>query len=240
MENKLYQNDINRSNNLFEVKYKVPFGKVNLLNSKLSHYTFIPLNFADAKLETIYFDDEKNSSFDESINGNLLKRKYRFRKYINPQVGGAFYSLEIKSRKNTKTSKLKKLIFNELPSNYEFRTFRKLLSLIEKETNLDLKDFYNSLPDKTLFPSTCIKYERKRFDSYEGNVRYNLDTNIEVKLASRNSFQEEQTISLGYAIFEIKSMEPEFFPFFLKELNLTPNSFSKFSWGKDILNKMTY
>ena len=231
------QIDINKAKNLFEVKYKLNQNQANILDAKLKHYTKIPKRFSTAKLKTIYFDDQINSSFLESINGELIKTKYRFREYISPEKGGALYSLEIKKRKNTETSKIKKLIFNHLPQNYKFSTFRDLINKISTITKEDYKEFHNSLPEKTLYPSTSIQYFRKRFDSFNGDVRYNLDTNIMVKIATRSFAHTEQTLNLNYSIFEIKSIMPEFFPSFLGSLSLTPDSFSKFAWGKERISR---
>ena len=237
MKKDITQIDINLAKDLFESKYKLSQNQVNILHSKLRHFTKIPSKFSTAKLKTIYFDDQINTSYGESINGDLIKTKYRFREYISPEKGGALYSLEIKKRNNTETSKLKKLIFNPLPQNYKFSTFRDLIYTLSTITKEDFKDLHNSLPERTLYPSTSIQYFRKRFDSFNGDVRYNLDTDIMVKISSQNFSHTEQTLNLNHSIFEIKSIMPEFFPSFLESLRLTPDSFSKFAWGKELISR---
>ncbi len=238
MINESCQSDIHKSNSLFEIKYKIPTSLLNTLSTTVRHHTLIPASFSTAKLKTWYFDDEANTSFWESINGELSKTKYRFREYIAPEQGGALYSLEIKRRNNAETSKLKELIYKPISKDYKFTTFRDLLAEIERHSDLDLKPFYHYLPDKTLFPSTLIQYKRSRFDSLEGNVRYNIDTNIMVTLTPQQFLATDQTHHLEHSIFEIKSSMPEFFPSFLQRLNLSPTSFSKFAWGKEMLDKL--
>ena len=231
-------NDINNSKNLFEVKYHVPKSKISFLYSTIKHHCLKPKNFAKAKLKTFYFDDQFDTSFFESVNGEIQKTKYRFREYISPEKGGALYSLEIKLRNNSETSKIKKLIYQRLPNKYKFTTFRNLLLEIERSNNIVLKDFYQNLPERTLYPTTLIEYDRSRFDSLEGNVRYNIDTNITTTLGYKNFTISKQKLYLDHAIFEIKSNIPEFFPSFLRNVKIHPTSFSKFAWGREIVDKM--
>ena len=143
-------------------------------------------NFAKANLKTFYFDDQLDTSFFESKNGEIKKTKYRFREYLSPEKGGALYSLELKLRNNAETSKIKKLIYKPLPKNYKFSTFRNLISDIESVSNVNLKDLYQYLPERMLYPTCLIEYERSRFDSLEGNVRYNIDTKINATLGYRD------------------------------------------------------
>tara|TARA_B100000161_G_C33526165_1_gene403646 strand:+ start:314 stop:1036 length:723 start_codon:yes stop_codon:yes gene_type:complete len=238
MINFINQKNINKSDSLFEIKYKLPNNKINILFSYLRNYTITPKKFSSAKLKTLYFDDKFKTSLNESINGELVKTKFRFREYISPEDGGAFYSIEIKKRENNKTLKIKKLIYEKLPKNYKFTTFRSLISTIEKTSKINLNEFYNFLPEKCLYPSTLIKYDRDRFDSPDSQVRYNLDKNISVKLNSDEFSNIDQLITCDHAIFEIKSFKPEFFPIFLKKIKLYPSSFSKFAWGGDIIAKI--
>lgn len=230
--------DIKNINNILEVKYIVPEEKIGYLYSTIKHHCITPKSFAKAKLKTFYFDDQFDTSFFESKNGEIKKTKYRFREYLSPEKGGALYSLEMKLRDNAETSKIKKLIYEPITKNYKLTTFRNLISEIERTNNINLKDFLYYLPERTLYPTILIEYERSRFDSLEGNVRYNIDTNITTTLGYKDFLISKQKLYLNHSIFEIKSQIPEFFPFFLKHLKLKPSSFSKFAWGKDLVNKV--
>ncbi|MDC3094595.1 VTC domain-containing protein [Prochlorococcus sp. AH-716-M09] len=230
--------DIHNSKKLLEVKYIVPQEKIGYLYSTIKHHCITPKNFAKAKLKTFYFDDQFDTSFYESKNGEIKKTKYRFREYLSPEKGGALYSLELKLRYNSETSKIKKLIYKPLSKDYKFTTFRNLISEIEQTNNLNLKYLCQYLPERILIPTSLIEYERSRFDSLDGSVRYNIDTNISTTLGLRDFLVSKQKIYLNYSIFEIKTQIPEFFPFFLKQLKLKPSSFSKFAWGKEINDKM--
>ena len=139
--------DINKSKKLLEVKYIVPKEKIGYLYSTIKHHCLTPKSFAKAKLKTFYFDDQFNTSFLESKNGEIKKTKYRFREYVSPEQGGALYSLEIKLRNNAETSKIKKLVYNKISINYKHTTFRNLILEIERSNNLNLKDLRQYLPE---------------------------------------------------------------------------------------------
>lgn len=228
------QQNISGTKEIFETKYTIPKQMRNILLSILRHKTKVPGQFSYSKLKTVYFDDAKNNSYFDSRDGNLDKKKYRLREYVNPEQGGAFYSLEVKIRYNTKTSKLKKLIYKILPENYRLTTFRDLINTFEKTLNCSLSFLYLESPEAELFADTMIYYERFRFDDYHGNTRYNLDTNIMVYPHVKFNIESSNGIYLEHDIFEIKSDKVKTLPPFLRELNLDLQSFSKFVWGKEL------
>ena len=145
--------------------------------SILRRRTAEPESFAVAKVKTIYFDDKDATSFFDSVDGFLAKRKFRLREYID-SVGGARYSLEIKLRDDLKTSKVRKLIYKPLPESYKFSTFRDLLDTFERENGFSLERMRHSLPGGELYVDTTIYYERFRFEDPFEEARYNLDTSI--------------------------------------------------------------
>ena len=96
---------------LFETKYLVPRRMRNVLLSLLRQKTKVPAKFSYAHMRTFYFDDRHSTSLSDSVDGNLKKRKYRLREYINPEEGGAFYSLEVKLKNEAVIRKIKRLIY---------------------------------------------------------------------------------------------------------------------------------
>ncbi len=217
---------------IFEAKYSVARQMRNMVLSVLSRRASVPERFATARLRTIYFDDAEKTSYFESRDGQLFKRKYRLREYIDPEPGGAFYSIEVKIRSNNLTRKVKKLIYRRLPQGYRPATFRGLIEAFEELTGDSLSMLRAELPDTELFPDVTVDYERSRFDDPDRAVRYNLDTNVMV-FASNPQMGPCGGVYLEHDIFEIKGPEPGFFPGYLKGLLIEPFSFSKFVWGRE-------
>lgn len=218
---------------IFEVKYTVPRRFRARVLSILRRRTTLPESFAVAKVKTIYFDDRSSTSFFDSVDGFLAKRKYRLREYVD-SVGGARYSLEIKLRDDVKTSKVRKLIFKALPDSYRFSTFRDLLDTFECENGFSLERMRHSLPAGELYVDTTIYYERFRFEDPFADARYNLDIQIMLLPPERAENTLRSGQYLDHDIFEIKSTERRGLPAYLKGLDFEPVAFSKFVWGKEL------
>ncbi len=220
---------------IFEVKFAVHRSETPLLLAILRHNTTVPKRFGHARIKTIYFDDRMDTSFYESLEGEPIKREYRLRVYMD-RTEGARYSLEIKKRNNTITSKVRELIYEELPSGFRITSFHSLIRAFEEITERPLFRLSSELPSVELFPDTVVFYDRVRFDDRHASVRYNVDTSIRVFPGPTTT---EETVGeglcLGHDVFEIKSDKPGIIPFFLKGLSLEPFSFSKFAWGKEFL-----
>ncbi len=219
---------------IFEVKYAVPREETARLLAILRHNTAVPPQFSHARIKTLYFDDRAGTSFFESLEGELLKTKYRLRVYID-RTEGAYYSLEIKKRNNTMTSKARELIYEELPRGFRIRCFHSLLRACEEISGRSLLRLNSELPSKELLLDTVVFYDRLRFDDRHESVRYNVDSSIRVFPGPVDLEDLGSGLSLDHNIFEIKSAEPGVIPFFLKGVSLEPFSFSKFAWGKEYL-----
>jgi hypothetical protein len=227
------QGGIDEPKDIFEVKYTAPRHARERILSTLRMRTTEPKSFAVAKVKTIYFDDRDASSFFDSVDGFIAKKKFRLREYID-SVGGARYSLEIKLRDDIKTSKLRKLIFKPLPDSYEFTTFRALLDTLERENGFSLARLRHSLPAEELYADTTIYYERFRFEDPFVDARYNLDTRIMLLPPERAEQSLRAGLYLNHDIFEIKSAAKMGLPSYLKGLGIEPVAFSKFVWGKEL------
>jgi len=219
---------------VFEVKFAIPRQETAILISTLRHNAQKPPQFSRAKIKTIYFDDHAHTSFTESSEGEITKRKYRLRVYMD-RTDGARYSLEIKKRDDRVTGKVRELIYEELPPGYELTTFHSLVRAFEDITGRTLTHFKSELPPKELFADTVVYYDRIRFDDRHGPVRYNVDTSIRVFPGPVTAKKRGDGLCLDHDIFEIKSKNPDLVPYFLRGLSLEPLSFSKFAWGKELL-----
>ena len=224
------------SKEIFETKYIVPFRMREFLLAVLRQKTMVPGKFCYSKLKTVYFDDANKTSYFDTIDGNPNRKKYRFREYIDPEEGGAYYSLEVKIRSNATISKSKRLIYGKLPEGYTLTTFRDLISTFEVVLGCSLAFLYMELPKVDLFPTAIISYERYRFEDYFDYKRYNFDTKIRM-YPRENEAISHSAYYLDYDIFEIKSGQREASPLFLRDLYLEPLYFSKFLWGKEIVEE---
>ena len=218
---------------IFETKFVAPRRLRNILLATLRHNARVPDQFAYANIKTTYFDDDPGTSLTESREGDIYKRKYRLREYLDA-AEGADYSIEIKARSDTVTAKLRRLIFGHLPPGYELTTFSALIETFERLGAISLAEIKVELPIRELYPSAVIRYERRRFDDRHKEARYNLDTNVTVSFDPKGAVNGHG-YSLEHDLFEIKSPHPGFFPGFLEDMELEPLSFSKFLWGKEAL-----
>ena len=220
---------------IFETKFVVPRAIAEILKSTISRNAVKPPRFHSARLKTTYFDDASGTSFFESRDGHLSKKKYRLRTYMDPDPEGALYSIEVKRRSDARTGKVKRLIYKPLPPGYAPTTFRDLIATSEDMDGRTFADLRRELPERELYPDTVIYYERLRFDDTRFDVRYNLDTKIKVFVRPGTDDTDGGGgggVTLDHDIFEIKSARPGFFPDFLSALGLEPVSFSKFVWGR--------
>jgi len=225
---------------IYETKYILRPQYSSLVSSRLNHSMITPSEFANAHLKTIYFDCCKLSSFNQSADGELKKIKFRFREYINPDSNGAFYSLEVKIRNGISTSKIKYLVYEKLPNNYEITTFNQLvedLSILMKKQLYDIKTV---LRGKVYKPTCVVEYKRKRYDDKFINCRYNIDSDIIAfkvdRTVSLNS-ELKSGISCPYYIFETKGSHDKLFPKILSSTRLVRSSFSKYLWAMIVLDK---
>jgi hypothetical protein len=217
---------------LFEIKYSAPVRSRSRILTALRHYARTPDRFSYARMRTTYFDDRSGASLREALDGELNKKKYRMREYLDTSEG-ASYSVEVKIRAHTVTRKIKRLVFEKLPQGFRPASFRELLSTFEKLTGSTLTPLRLELPPVELFPDAVIIYERHRFDDYREDTRYNMDTNILVCPGiTAGGGRGAQGFSLDNDVFEIKTPRVGFFPEFLKGMGLVHGSFSKFVWGK--------
>jgi len=215
---------------IFETKFTSLKAERNRVLSALRLKALVPGEFPTARLRTVYFDDRKNTSFFESRDGNLFKKKYRLREYVG-SVCGARYSLEVKIRSDRKTSKIRRLIYRDLPQGYGFTTFRDLIETFEAVEGERLNDLRLEASDAELYVDAVVHYERFRFDDPYIDARYNLDTNI---MICREPGRSDSGTYLEHDIFEIKSPVTGALPEFLKGLNIEPVSFSKYAWGRGL------
>ncbi len=198
--------------------------------SYLNFYKRKPQRYGKSRMVTQYYDNSYWTAFYDSKDGQMIKNKYRFRDYLDPE-DGAHHSIEIKKKTANTTSKIKFLLYKKLSASLKQLPFHQLVNEIEHQTGVDLGPIREDLPQQILNPVIAIYYDRYRFDDYTSNSRFNLDCNIKY-------FRHEPTdvasgITVPHDVFEIKTTERELYEQRLPELELEFQSFSKFSWCMD-------
>lgn len=216
---------------IFESKFSTPRQLRNIVLARLNCYSAPAPSFANSTIKTQYYDDIASTSFLEAKDGQMDKRKYRLREYILSEPGGARYSIEVKKRQGAKTMKVKRLVNGLLPCNCRPSTFKELIGELERLGGITLNEIRHELPDRELYPSAAVYYERARFEDQRRNARYNLDTSIRVSPGL-----SAEGVYLDFDILEIKSQDPELFPEFFYGLGVKRMSFSKFVWARELLS----
>ena len=188
--------------------------------------------YSRATVRTTYFDDANLTSYYESRDGHLDKRKYRWREYVDVEEGGAPYSLEIKIRSAATTWKIKQHVYANLPKGYCPTTFLSLINHLGVRLGFDL----DGIP-ADLYPRVTIFYDRYRFnDPRDPGIRYNLDSNIRAYLNRPGEAQGSAFIRCDTDIFEVKTpsgkkADLKFID--LVGLGIKPITFSKYVWGME-------
>ncbi len=216
---------------IFESKFSSPRQSRNVVLARLNRYSAPARSFARSTIKTLYFDDMASTSFLESRDGQMDKRKYRLREYLLAEPGGARYSIEVKKRLDARTEKVKRFIYGLLPDARRPATFRELIGELERLEGAQFNDIRRELPDAELYPSAAVYYERARFEDIRGSARYNLDTCIRV-----SPCLSDEGVYLDFDVLEVKGPDPEYCPGFLYGLGLERMSFSKFVWARTNLS----
>lgn len=218
------ENMANPQNNYrYERKYVASKQQLFEIEKRLFLNNFKEIYLA-RKINNIYYDDYKFNSFDENVDGQSERKKFRIRWYGNTHEKSK-KTLEIKI-KSENVNKKKSFdignltLQNPLISSLEELNFRVNKILIEEEKrNHFIPILYNN-------------YSRKYFYNDQLDVRITIDTNLNFL-----SLLNKSTSSKNDIIIEIKHSSKNLFS--MEELlNLQLGKSSKFVTG--IINTMNY
>lgn len=182
-------------------------------------------------ITSVYFDDYKNTAYEQKTNGDAIRHKYRIRFYNNDT---SFLKLERKSKVHQMTQKISaqlspdevKSIYN---GNYEF--------LKEKQEDI-FKDFYIKLSHGLIKPKVIVKYERVAFVHPVGDLRITLDSSIKTSNNQVNIFDENiayvPVMGANDVILEIKfnGVIPDYIKNIIQMSNITQSSSSKYVYSR--------
>lgn len=180
-------------------------------------------------VDSIYFDTLGDDFYNECLNGNAQKTKFRIRGY-----GNSFNQLHLKAKDIYGVAKYKahleaiSLKAGEWPDLYRLKTqssseatFKKIMAIANQ---------YGPL-----YPSIRVSYERLRFRVFD--IRITLDINIRVQGFNNGKDVFFNDTRLPFHVMEIKTSDIRPHQPLMGLLRLKQVSFSKFYMG---LNLMKY
>ena len=207
----------------------------NYLSQILSLIKMHPSGFNEVYKErtvnSIYFDSFNFDLYNQSINGDLKRKKFRIRWYANDSK--IFSFLEIKQKEGEKGSKNR---YNLLPISSEQNITREFLRNLLYKSNIKNSDLIINFDKYS--PILICSYQRKYFLSSNQKIRLTIDYKI-----SYSNFFYESSISRVNKIYDSKMVMEYKYDYFLASeffiseniLNLRRTRFSKFSNGVEIL-----
>lgn len=183
--------------------------------------------FPEGIVDSIYYDTLDGHCFQQCVNGNSQKTKFRVRGYGD----GHFHQLHQKD-KNLLTVDKKKQRIEPVslqgfvaPEWYQFKA-------VGEDKNFKA---ISSVADQygLLQPAIRVRYKRYRFRAYD--YRMTLDTNIQVMgFANGFDFRDSYGV-LPHHVLEIKTVDPRPHLPLLGLSRLPQISFSKFMLGLNLL-----
>lgn len=222
----------------YEKKFLINNIQMEILKNNLSAALYLDSNIKNPEgsyfIRSLYFDDYKDTSYYQVINGVSKREKYRIRYYdLDPR----YITLEKKSKENNLGKKDKDKLTKEMVMKFinkeEIETDKPVITELQNKMKTD---FYK--------PVVIIDYERRAFTYPINDVRITLDYNISCSYEISKFFEKDinsiPLLDKNMAILEVKYNE--FLPDIIKRLinikNLEVTSFSKYSTGRSMLEKI--
>jgi len=221
----------------FEYKYYITKQDKILLKNRIEMLLNIDKNAQKTNgyfIRSIYFDDYKDTSLNQVINGISKREKFRIRFY---NLDKSYIMLEKKEKINNMTNKKSCRITEEQLIDI----LEKKNLVIEKTNNSLLNEFYFKLLFEGYKPACIIDYDRIPYVYSAGNVRITLDYNMAVSYDFENVFSEDLIkvpfIEENRALLEVKFNDfiPDYVRWLLQLNKLERISYSKYAIGRTML-----
>ncbi len=222
----------------YEKKYIITNIQMEILKNTLSAALYLDSNIKNPDgsyfIRSLYFDDYKNTSYYQVLDGISKREKYRIRYY---DLDPSYITLEKKTKQNNLGKKDKDKLTPEM--------VMKFINNEEIESNKPvIAELQSKMKTAFYKPVIIIDYERRAFTYPVNDVRITLDYNIscsyELSKFFENNINSIPLLEKNTAILEVKYND--FLPDFIKQLininNLEITSFSKYSTGRDMLEKI--
>ena len=222
----------------YEKKFLINNIQREILRNTLSAVLYLDSNIKNPDgsyfIRSLYFDDYKDTSYNQVLDGISKREKYRIRYY---DLDPSYITLEKKSKENNLGKKDKDKLSPEmvvkLITNEEIETKKPVVSELQAKMKADLYK-----------PAIIIDYERRAFTSPINDVRITIDYNISCSYDVSNFFERDVNsiplLDKNMSILEVKYND--FLPDIIKQLinikNLEITSFSKYATGREMLEKI--
>lgn len=183
----------------------------DILKKIMTEYYVLDIkNVRMSNYETIYYDTEDLSFYNQHHNGKLNRYKIRERCYMDSNL--SFFEIKYKNNKNRtikKRIKIKEISESLIPEAKEF---------LNEKTGLDPDSFYAKL---------LVKYSRITLVSKSSKERVTIDSELSYK-SNDYSHSYPQIV-----IAEVKQgkNQPSSFIRMMKEHHIRPSSLSKYCLG---------
>ncbi len=218
---------ISKSDNYrFERKWVFNNNFLDVYNNLLKSKFLFRTNFPDRTVNSIYFDDFKNSCVSENLAGVNEKTKFRLRWYGKNNHILKNPKLEFKVKKNFMNYKIIKDL--KILNNFDLRK--------TKNVNFITKTVNSIYKIKTLIPVSTTHYDRSYFLSSNNLVRSTLDKQLKVSKFN-NDFFIPIFKKFNKIILELK-YEKKYDEYVRKNINDISSRYSKNS--KYIYSMMNY
>lgn len=209
----------------FEVKYVAPNGKAHEIKKWLELNLEPDGDFPEAKISSIYFDTKNLDFYNEKLNSDHIKSKFRIRWYtdIDSEKDSDICFFEFKHKVGNTRLKRRHKAANQ---------FSKLKLTSNKFYNCFQTLELSHLPlPSAIFPCFTISYTRKRFIEPSSGLRVCIDSDIHISnnnplLVRRN----QRKTFLSQCVFETKG-EIQALPnrcLFFESMGLKKEAFSKY------------
>lgn len=190
----------------FELKYTFPNHSRATLESWLLVNCKKDPSYPESRVHSIYLETNLAESYQEKVNSDFFKTKYRVRWYEDnfgrPYIEGPTVPVFLENKMKIGSKRLKnrwvsEANFNSLKSNnlnsiYHQRWYKMFLKNKEK-----------AIPN--LLPFIEISYTRKRFIDSITNTRLSLDYDIRVEKTNPILLPPAHNVNLDVGVFEAKS-----------------------------------
>ena len=186
----------------YEKKFLINNIQREILRNTLSAVLYLDSNIKNPDgsyfIRSLYFDDYKDTSYNQVLDGISKREKYRIRYY---DLDPSYITLEKKSKENNLGKKDKDKLSPEmvvkLITNEEIETKKPVVSELQAKMKADLYK-----------PAIIIDYERRAFTYPINDVRITIDYNISCSYDVSNFFERDVNsiplLDKNMSILEVK------------------------------------
>jgi hypothetical protein len=214
--------------NYYEYKYLVPHEYLQQIYQLLEALYGLSDPFTEGIVDSIYYDTLNEALYDQCLNGEENKNKFRVRGYGD----GTYGQVHEKIKQMFSVAKYK----SKIKPAHCLGGNAPEWDALQPQGNSS--DFHQIMFDARyygqLYPSIRIKYHRYRYRLFD--YRITLDTNIEVFAPSNGLPRCISYATLPYHVLEVKTGKRRPNLPFIGLIKLKQVSFSKFMLGLGLLN----